>query len=166
MSDRLSKVAAFILGPSAKADDDDFQSEFSQNEEDNEPTDIVDIEKARSSMRERAQVVRSGSVTSLDQRRRPARPGANQIIHERPYSFAEAARIGESFKEGAVVVLNFTATDEKQAQKLVDFCSGMAFAAQGKLERVTPKVFLLIPSSMQLTEADKEELTDAYRVHE
>lgn len=167
MPDRLSKVAAFILGPSAKTDDDDFESDFVEDDEDNEPTDVVDIEKARASVRARPQVVKQTPVTNLDQRRRTSpRAGASQIIHERPYSFAEAAKIGESFKDGAVIILNFTSTDDKQAQKLVDFCSGMAFAAEGKLERVTPKVFLLIPSTMHLTEADKEELADAHRLRD
>jgi len=166
MSDRFSKVTAFILGPSARADEDDFETEFSDPNADEEPTDIVDIETARSTTRSQPQPVHQGTVTSLDHRRRTAasRVSISQIRHVRPYSFAEAAKIGESFKEGVPIVLNLTTTDEKQAQKLIDFASGMAFVTDGKLERITPRVFLLIPASIEFTEADREQLTD--RVHE
>lgn len=165
MPDRFSKVAAFILGPSARDDEDDFETEFSDSDVDDEPTDIVDIEKARSSVRSQPQSVRQGTVTSLDQRRRTptSRVAVSQIRHVRPHSFAEAAKIGETFKEGVPIVLNLTTTDEKQAQKLIDFASGMAFVTDGKLERITPRVFLLIPSSIDFTEADKEQLTDRVR---
>jgi len=101
-------------------------------------------------------------VTPLETRRhltpRPAPP--SQIHHVRPYSFAEAAGIGESYKEGVTIVLNFTTTDEKQAQKLIDFASGMAFVTDGKLEKITTRVFLLIPASVQLTASDREQLLE------
>ena len=161
MADRLSKVAAFILGPSAKDDDDDFESEAIDSSAD-EPTDIVEVEPAKTHSRERVSAIHSGSVTSLEQRRRSTpRPGAmSEIHHVRPYSFAEAAGIGENYKDGVTIVLNFTATDEKQAQKLIDFASGMAFVTGGKLEKITPRVFLLIPATVQLTASEREQLLE------
>jgi len=161
MPDRFSKVAAFILGPSAKDDEDDFETEFADADAGEEPTDIVDIEQVRST-RSGPQPVHHGTVTNLDQRRRPAssRVAVSQIRHVRPYSFSEAAKIGETFKEGVPIVLNLTTTDEKQAQKLIDFASGMAFVTDGKLERITPRVFLLIPASIEFTESDRDQLTD------
>jgi len=165
MPDRFSRVAAFILGPSAKDEDDEFETEFADADSDDEPTDIVDIDTARST-RSQPQPVRHGTVTSLDQRRRSgaSRVSISQIRHFRPYSFGEAAKIGETFKEGVPIVLNLTTTDEKQAQKLIDFASGMAFVTDGKLERITPRVFLLIPASIEFTESDRDQLAD--RVHE
>jgi len=165
MPDRFSKVAAFILGPSAKDEEDDFETEFADADSDDEPTDIVDIEAARST-RSQPQQVHHGTVTPIDQRRRPAssKVSISQIRHVRPYSFSEAAKIGETFKEGVPIVLNLTTTDEKQAQKLIDFASGMAFVTDGKLERITPRVFLLIPASIEFTESDRDQLAD--RVHE
>ena len=163
MSSGLSKVAAFILGPSAKVDEDDFEDDFKQVA-DEEPTDIVDIETAKSARRERPRVVPPTPVASLEQRRRslPTRAVAmSEIVHMRPYSFAEAAAIGESFKEGVPIILNMTSTDEKQAQKLIDFASGMAFVTDGKLERITPKVFILIPATVHFSEADKNQLAEA-----
>jgi len=163
MPDRLSKVAAFILGPSAKADDDDFEPESIDSDAE-EPTDIVEAETVKPPVRERPRVVRPAPVTSLEQRRRtsPAHSLAmSEIVHVRPHSFSEAAGIGESFKEGVPIILNFTMTDEKQAQKLIDFAAGMAFVTEGKLEKITPRVFILIPSTVQLTETDKNQLAES-----
>ncbi|MCL2483032.1 MAG: cell division protein SepF [Propionibacteriaceae bacterium] len=171
MSGRLSKVTAFFLGSSPQAEDDDFESELTDPRDD-EPTDIVDIEAVRPVVAERvverARPVRPSSVTSLDQHRRSsARSLAiSQILHVRPYSFSEAARIGESFKDGVPVILNLSTTDEKQAQKLIDFASGMAFVTDGKLERITPRVFILIPSTVVLTQTDKDQIAEAHRLAE
>ena len=164
MADRLGKFAAFILGPSATTDDDEFETEFADQDE--EPTDIVDVESLKPAPRERSQV-QSSSVTSLDQRRRQTRSMAmSQILHVRPYSFAEAAKIGESFKEGVPIILNLSTTDQKQAQKLIDFASGMAFVTGGKLERITPRVFILIPQSVHFSEADKDQLSEIHHLSE
>ena len=164
MPDRFSRVAAWVLGPSAKDDDDEFETEFADPNADDEPTDIVDIDQARAA-RSGPQPVHHGTVTPIDQRRRPAssRVSIGQIRHVRPYSFSEAANIGETYKEGVPIVLNLTTTDEKQAQKLIDFASGMAFVTDGKLERITPRVFLIIPASIEFTESDRDQLADRVR---
>jgi cell division inhibitor SepF len=172
MADRLGKVAAFIFGPSAKADeDDDFEAEYSEAEVAEEPTDIVDLEAAKSVRRERPRpVVQPSPVTSLDQRRHalptPRPIAMSEITHVRPTSFAEAASIGETFKDGVPIILNLTTTDERQAQKLIDFASGMAFVTNGKLEKITSRVFLLIPATVQFTDTDRNQLAEAQRLHE
>lgn len=158
---RLSKVAAFILGPNTKDDEDEFESEAIDSSAD-EPTDIVETD-AKASPRVHAVSSRANTVTPLETRRHqtpPRQVAMNEIHHVRPYSFAEAAEIGENFKDGVTVVLNFSATDEKQAQKLIDFASGMAYVTDGKLEKITPRVFLLIPASVQLTASDREQLLE------
>jgi len=167
VSNGLSKVAAFILGPSAKADDDSFNDDF-KPVPDEEPTDIVDIEAVKS-RRDRPRAVPPAPVTSLEQRRRTPATRAvamSEILHIRPKSFAEAAAIGESFKDGVPIILNMTSTDEKPAQKLIDFASGMAFVTDGKLERITAKVFILIPATVHFSEAEKNQLVDSQNLHD
>jgi len=163
MPEGLSKFAAWILGPSVKAEDDDFETGFDAAD-DEEPTDIVEMQPARAA-RERPQPVSGqASVTSLDQRRRALPvPGlaSAEIKRVSPRAFSEAAGIGESFKEGKPVILNLTTTDEKPAQKLIDFASGMAFATGGRLERITPTVFLLMPASYRLTDIEKSQLAES-----
>ncbi len=170
MADRLSRVTSFFLGTSPRAEDDDFEAEF---DDDDEMTDVVEMEPAKAPVSPRSRAVRqtaapSASVTSLEQHRRPtARPLAmSEILHVRPYAFAEAARIGESYRDGVPVILNLSTTDEKQAQKLIDFCSGMAFYSGGKLEKITSRVFLVVPATVQLSQADKNQLAEKHQLGE
>jgi cell division inhibitor SepF len=164
----LSKMTRFILGPSATAADDDVDIDEATDSDD-EPTDIIDADEVRTRVKDKPRPVAPASVTSLEQRRRlvvPRSIALSEIAHVRPYSFSEAAKIGESYKESVPIILNMTTTEEKQAQKLIDFASGMAFATDGKLERITSRVFLLLPASIQLTQSDKDQLTETHRIHE
>jgi len=167
MPDRLSKVKAFMFGQSPVADDDDFRSEYAENVED-EPTDVVDYATPARSVAGSgpARMVREpagATVTPIDRVRRgvPAAVpvGPSQIVHVRPRAFAEAPSIADSFRDGLPVILNLTVTEESQAQKLIDFCSGMAFVTGGSLERITSRVFLLKPAGVILTEADRSQLS-------
>ena len=172
MADRFSRVAQFILGPSAKAnDDDDFEAEDYGDDSwpryadtDDEPTDIVDVESVAISQKPK---LVPAPVTSLEQRRRGYRSiPIDQIVHARPKDFTEAAQIGAIFKEGVPIILNLSTTDHKHAQKLVDFASGMAYVTGGNLERITPRVFLLCPQSVSFSDAEMNQLSEIHNIGE
>ncbi len=165
MADRFSKMKAFVFGPSAADDEDDFSSEY----EVNEPTADEEITDAIAYAPEPRRAQDTATVTSLDQRRRMAavQPSASlsEIVHVKARSFADAVQVGESFREALPVILNLTVTDEAQAMKLIDFCSGMAFVTGGTLEKITTRVFLLTPKSVKFTEADKSEMLGQQYLH-
>jgi cell division inhibitor SepF len=45
---------------------------------------------------------------------------------------------------------------EADAKRLVDFSAGLVFGLHGSIERVTNKVFLLSPSTMEVLGEDKQ----------
>ena len=53
--------------------------------------------------------------------------------------------IGEKFREGKPVILDMTEMDDAGARRLVDFAAGLAFALRGSIDKVTTKVFMLLP---------------------
>lgn len=59
--------------------------------------------------------------------------------------FGEARVIGEKFREGKPVILDMTEMDDAGARRLVDFAAGLAFALRGSIDKVTTKVFMLLP---------------------
>ena len=69
-------------------------------------------------------------------------------IHPRSYNDAKV--IGESFREGIPVIMNVTDMDVTEAKRLVDFSSGLTFALNGSIERVTEQVFLLTPATLEV----------------
>ena len=59
--------------------------------------------------------------------------------------------------------MNLTQMSESEARRMVDFASGLTQGLYGHIERVTPKVFLLSPSHVQVSgdgeaEGDADEL--------
>lgn len=74
-------------------------------------------------------------------------------IHPRTYN--EAKTIGEAFRAGTPVIMNLGEMDDADAKRLVDFAAGLVFGLHGTIERVTSKVFLLSPASVEVTPAEK-----------
>jgi cell division inhibitor SepF len=79
-----------------------------------------------------------------------------QITTVHPRSYNDAKIIGESFRDGIPVIMNVTDMGEADAKRLVDFSAGLVFGLHGSIERVTSKVFLLSPSTMEVLGEDKK----------
>lgn len=79
--------------------------------------------------------------------------GANRMsrittIH--PKSYDDAQMVGRALRYGTPVVLNLTGVSESIAYRIVDFSAGVVFGVGGSIERVTPRVFLLSPSQVNI----------------
>jgi len=108
---------------------------------------------------------RQAEVTPLQTRRSvaqvvrtPEASGISRITTIHPRTYNEAKTIGENFREGTPVIMNLTDMDDADAKRLVDFAAGLVFGLHGAIERVTAKVFLLSPSTV---EVNAEEATAA-----
>ncbi len=87
----------------------------------------------------------------------------NEILTVHPRAYKDAQVIAESFREGIPVIMNLSQMTESEAQRLVDFASGLSQGLYGRIERVTSKVFLLSPAHVATTgdTADIEPDVDA-----
>ena len=101
-------------------------------------------------------------VTSLEQRRSVAHVvrdhdavGISRITTIHPRTYNEAKVIGENFREGIPVIMNLTDMDDADAKRLVDFAAGLVFGLHGSIERVTSKVFLLSPETVEVNEEEQ-----------
>ena len=102
-----------------------------------------------------------GSVSSLDERRRPrGAPELTRITTLHPRTYNEARTIGEHFREGIPVIMNLSEMDDTDAKRLVDFSAGLVFATRGTMERVTSKVFLLSPPNVSVAAEDKQRIAE------
>lgn len=73
-----------------------------------------------------------------------ASPGF-RIASLRPQNFRDARTIGEYFREDIPVILNLEGMDGPAAKRVVDFACGLAFGRRGSIERLSSRVFLLLP---------------------
>jgi cell division inhibitor SepF len=78
----------------------------------------------------------------------------SRIVTIHPKSYDDAQQVGVAIRQGTPVVLNLTDVSESVAYRIVDFSAGVVFGLRGKIERVTPRVFLLSPSSVAITRGE------------
>ncbi|MFC0264997.1 cell division protein SepF [Alloscardovia macacae] len=74
----------------------------------------------------------------------------NRITTIHPRSYNEVEGVGRALRDGTPVVLNLTGVADKDAQRIVDFATGVVFGVRGSVERVTPRVWLLSPAAVSI----------------
>ncbi len=87
-----------------------------------------------------------------DLRRDAESTGAIRPVTVKLTGFSEARVIGEKFREGKPVILDMTEMDDAGARRLVDFAAGLAFALRGSIDKVTTKVFMLLPPDTEMAD--------------
>jgi cell division inhibitor SepF len=84
----------------------------------------------------------------------------SEIVTLEPQSYEDAKEIAAHFRQGVPVIVNIGAISESDARRMVDFMIGLKEGLDGGIRRVTPKVFLLSPSNVSVTDADADEADD------
>ncbi|GAA0837513.1 cell division protein SepF [Streptosporangium amethystogenes subsp. fukuiense] len=65
-----------------------------------------------------------------------------------PRDYSEAIYVGHFFRTGTPVVMDLTKLPDSEAKQFVDFAAGLVFGRGGNMDRLSPKVFLLMPRGM------------------
>lgn len=86
-----------------------------------------------------------------------ARPRTDIPMIE-PATFNDAQRVADFFKEGYPVAINLRLASPELSKRLIDFSSGMTYALSGRIERVSEKVFVLIPQNVEISSDELERL--------
>jgi cell division inhibitor SepF len=78
----------------------------------------------------------------------------SEIITLEPQTYADAKEVASHFRTGVPVIVNIGAMSEADAKQMRDFMLGLKEGLEGHLRRVTPKVFLLSPSHVIVSDAE------------
>ncbi len=90
-----------------------------------------------------------------------AGPGPQVKMHiVEPRSFSEAQSIADKYKTGVPVIMNLTTSDPDLAKRLIDFTSGLTYGADGGLQKVADRVFMLTPANVSVSAEDRRRLRD------
>lgn len=95
------------------------------------------------------------------------RPSVESTSGARPLTvkltgFGEARIIGERYRDGASVILDMTDLSDADARRVVDFAAGLAFALRGSIDKVTTRVFMLLPPHADLSAEDRRAFAGSY----
>ena len=82
---------------------------------------------------------------------RQAKPYTVVVVN--PSSYKDAEKIGDHLKQSCPVVLNLEKTAPEEAARVIDFVSGIMYALNGDIDRISDSIFLCAPNNMSI---DKE----------
>jgi cell division inhibitor SepF len=79
------------------------------------------------------------------------RPPSTGFCLVAPQTFNDARQIGDRFRSDTAVICNLQGCETLLAQRLTDFCSGLAYCLDGTLSRLDEKILVLSPCDVELS---------------
>lgn len=76
-----------------------------------------------------------------------ASPKHNAIVLMEPASIQEAQTVGDHLKNRAAVLVNLHGLEHETAVRILDFMSGVAYALNGSIQKISEVIFLFAPST-------------------
>ena len=109
-----------------------------------------------------------GRQTALESRYREQRaafvkpvPAEKPKLHfSQPQRFADVQEIGDSFRERQLVVVDLTNLPKELARRVIDFCSGVTYSLEGRIEKLSDAALLLSPANVELSSQDRDRLME------
>ena len=73
-----------------------------------------------------------------------------QVVLVKPELYESAAGIADHLREKRTVVMNLELAQKDIARRLIDFLSGVAYALDGKIQRVANSTYIITPNNVDL----------------
>lgn len=89
-------------------------------------------------------VKRDGKVVNLSS------AGGSKVVLLKPERFEQASKIADHLREMRTIVINLETTPKDVSRRLLDFLSGVAYALDGKVKRISASTFIITPSNIDL----------------
>ena len=82
----------------------------------------------------------------------------------KPASMEDTREIADTLLAGCTVVLNLEGIDVDIAQRIIDFCCGACYCMSGSLQKVSSYIFILTPSSVEISGDIQDILSGAFNL--
>ena len=102
-------------------------------------------------------------VTPMRQTKKMAGTGM-EVCVIKPTTVEDAREITETLLANRTVVLNLEGLDVDIAQRIIDFTSGSCFAISGNLQKISHYIFIITPSSVDISGDFQEILSGSFDV--
>jgi cell division inhibitor SepF len=91
----------------------------------------------------------------------PSDSGPGPKVHVvAPKEFTDGKTIADKLVSIQPVIVNLQLADRDLMRRIIDFCSGVAYAIGGKMERVADKVFLVTPQNVRVSPEERQRLQE------
>ena len=102
-------------------------------------------------------------VSSIRSRKSKKEPGM-EVCVIKPHTMEDAREITETLLANCTVVLNVEGLELEIAQRIIDFASGSCYAIDGNLQKISSYIFIITPSSVDISGDFQELLSGAFDV--
>ena len=86
---------------------------------------------------------------------RPLQPAATSKPHHvEPNEYDDAVEIGDRFLAAQPVIIDFQGVDAAISKRLMDFASGVCYAAGGSMKKIGTQVYLMTPNDVEVSADD------------
>jgi len=92
----------------------------------------------------------SGNVVNMSSGASSAKASQLAVVLVNPDRFESAADIADHLKADRTVILNLEQTNKDVARRMVDFLSGVAYAKEGRIQKIANSTYLIIPCNVEL----------------
>lgn len=116
---------------------------------------VEDSEKAPelSSTKEMKPTIQSASKSTRTELTAVASSRNTQIISTQPRKFTEVQVVADHLKNGQPVIINLSQVHPEEAQRILDYASGVCSALNGSAKKVNGEIFLFVPSGVDIVGA-------------
>ena len=87
---------------------------------------------------------------------------SKQIKFITPMVFNDAEKIGVDFRNGHPVMINLHETTPELSRRLIDFLSGVVLALNGRMQKASAGVIMILPNGYEISAMQKEELNSGH----
>jgi cell division inhibitor SepF len=84
----------------------------------------------------------------------------NRVFVAEPREFEEIQVIADNFKNDIPVIVNLQRVESDVSKRIIDFCSGLTYALEGDIKKVADRVFLIIPSNIEVNTKENDLLSE------
>jgi cell division inhibitor SepF len=78
----------------------------------------------------------------------------------KPTNFDDAQALADRFKRQQPVILNLQQADSELSRRMVDFCAGLTYALDGRIQTIASGLFLLTPHNVEVWAKESKRLAE------
>lgn len=155
MVDFLKKARNIFLGPEFDEVEPPYEEYIKDEIEVDEIDEIEDNDIARFKRRGSTNIPSSSNV--LNMHKQPKM----EVVRTYPQVVSDAFHICDHIRDNKTCIVNLEGVESKEAQRIADFLGGVAYAFKGDIQRISKGVFIVAPTTVEITGQLKEELKES-----
>ncbi len=142
----------------------DFENDYY---EDDNMQDYDDVEEEQEYVEPELAPSRSAKVIRMTENTKDMETNTemNMIIF-RPTEYDQAQTIIDYLKLRKPIIVNLDEIEVSVAQRILDFITGAVYALSGDIKKAARNIFVVVPSNVEISNANDEQVADAQEYEE